>query len=381
VAAAGLASLFGVASCGGSEGNDLFSSSSSSSSGGTDPDSGPPTDAGTAITCDADTSNDDGHCGSCANRCATGQHCQSGACVAGPAVLVPPQDAGGIQFGDTAQLVLFGGDVFFTTGRFNGGVYSVPKNGGGLTTIATNQGGPRGIAVDSQHVYWVNVGGGQVMRAARTPGAQPQPIAAGGAQPIAIAEDGNAIYFTTRGDGCIWSLSKTAPVPTGPTRIAGPDGPNQMNDLAVYNGTVYFTQDGTGLLKQVPVGGPPGAATSPIMGNVGSRGVAANAKGVAWAQPGGGAPSGRVLFWPFSGNTATPVATGQQLPWATALDANGEVYFARHIGPTGGVHRAVAGAAPIDIATNQSSPTAIAVDDTSVYWLNIGLGSLLRAAK
>jgi hypothetical protein len=60
------------------------------------------------------------------------------------------------------------------------------------------------------------------------------------------------------------------------------------------------------------------------------------------------------------------------------VDASG-VYFTDN---TGSVFRvALSGGAAVQIASGQSSPLAIALDDTAVYWINTGTSTIMKVAK
>src|SRR5262249_7381344 len=98
-----LCAAVGVA-CGGSSGTDLTNPSSPNDGGGVPPGTPPPPppgnppgadggscaagtadcDGNAANGCETNTQADDGHCGGCANPCASGSSCQAGKCVTGP---------------------------------------------------------------------------------------------------------------------------------------------------------------------------------------------------------------------------------------------------------------------------------------------------------
>jgi hypothetical protein len=59
------------------------------------------------------------------------------------------------------------GDTLYVTLRNANEVVSMPKDGGALTTLATAQSTPVGIAIDARAIYWANSGNGTIMRLAR----------------------------------------------------------------------------------------------------------------------------------------------------------------------------------------------------------------------
>jgi hypothetical protein len=69
-----------------------------------------------------------------------------------------------------ARLVLDGADVYFTAAGISPGrgkVARVPKAGGAVTDLATDQSEPFGIAVDESGIYWANHGDGSIMKRSR----------------------------------------------------------------------------------------------------------------------------------------------------------------------------------------------------------------------
>jgi streptogramin lyase len=52
----------------------------------------------------------------------------------------------------------------YWTNQGSGTVVKMPRGGGALTTLASGQSGPSGIAVDSTSVFWTNYYSGTVMR-------------------------------------------------------------------------------------------------------------------------------------------------------------------------------------------------------------------------
>lgn len=63
------------------------------------------------------------------------------------------------------RITQFADNVYFTCG--DGTVRLVPKAGGEVRTVASNQAGPTGIAVDAAGVYWTNRANDTVMMAVR----------------------------------------------------------------------------------------------------------------------------------------------------------------------------------------------------------------------
>ena len=115
--------------------------------------------------------------------------------------------------------VIDAGHLYWTTGGdFDaqqmtgtpGAVMRVDKDGQNLLTIASNEGFPSGLAVDSASVYWVDYSDGTV-RAAPIGGGAITTLAKGQAYPVGIAIDDEAIYWTNMGNaGADASVMKLA---------------------------------------------------------------------------------------------------------------------------------------------------------------------------
>ncbi len=64
-------------------------------------------------------------------------------------------------------IALSGPDVYFTANGPNGAVLKVPRAGGAVTTVASQQAGPNSVAIDEKAVYWTNSLDGTVMKLAK----------------------------------------------------------------------------------------------------------------------------------------------------------------------------------------------------------------------
>jgi hypothetical protein len=93
--------------------------------------------------------------------------------------------------------------------------------------------------------------------------------------------------------------------------------------------------------------------------------------------------NGTVLSVPVGGGATTTVASHQSYPRGLAVDASG-IYWTNP--GSGTVMMApLAGGAPVTIAYGQATPFAIATDATTLYWVNYGTltfnGSIVKTSK
>src|SRR5689334_15382863 len=82
-------------------------------------------------------------------------------------------------------------------GRADAGSYD-----GGTVPLATQQGAPAAIALDSRYVYWVTQGASTVMRVPKS-GGPVQPLASGQNIPLAVAADDAFVYWSSGGGGTL----------------------------------------------------------------------------------------------------------------------------------------------------------------------------------
>lgn len=326
--------------------------------------------------CETNIAADEGNCGGCgrAHACASGQSCQSGACVAGPATVVP---GGTLQTGDNPCLALDGASVYVTSGRPGGDVYRVAKGGGSPASIATGQAGPRGVATDGTHVFWANTGGGTIVRA-NPDGSSPQTIYTGPPGVSSIALDSQAVYFTNFAQGFLGRVDKDGQNPRQLHPVAGSPGQGHAVSVDVTGGFAFFTDGQAGQLIKVAsnsvTGGVPIAT-----GFNNARGVGADANTVYFTAAGAG---GQVLSVPASASSVTvPTQVAPNQSGASYVVSDRQsVYWSNSI-PNGAIMKLAPNGNVAPLATGQAAPQCLAVDATSVYWINAQGASVMRVAK
>jgi hypothetical protein len=251
--------------------------------------------------------------------------CSSPSEVYGPATLSP------------GELTLFGSELYFTA-TYSGSkteIDSCATTGcSTVNLVAPGQTGAGAIAVTpaapgaGDRVFWIVPG--QITGCAQ--GGCPVPIVSGSINDLVT--DGANLYWTDSSAGGLVRTCNPGPPSYcgGPINLATNEG--TPANVAVDGANVYWINNGQGQVKQCAKGGCHAPAVL-ATGQTGS-GIASDGTNVYWTN----ASAGTILRCPVGGNC---------------------------------------GSNPTVVASNQSSPTKIAVDATAVYW-STG-GSIMRVVK
>ncbi|MBK9001551.1 MAG: hypothetical protein IPM35_38010 [Myxococcales bacterium] len=115
-----------------------------------------------------------------------------------------------------------------------------------IQTVATGQGDPSFVKVDSQYVFWTATSDGAVRRATK-PASNVTTVASGQQSPYALAQDGTELFWASKGaNGGLWRGLKTG---TGtPVKLA--DSLTNVLCIEVDATHVYWIDSGG--LKRVP---------------------------------------------------------------------------------------------------------------------------------
>lgn len=279
--------------------------------------------------------------------------------------------------------------------------------------LATDDGVPGAIAVDATHVYWTNQTTGDVKRVTLAAEHAVETIfqGSGSSGPVKrFALHGGKIYFPYSPDSdgslhAVFSCPITGCGVTSPTKVVGDlEGPGAVD---VVGDTLIVTELTGGKVGQCAL--PCGSGLTPIANEALPVDVAKEGTTVVWIVLNGDVRVKLDGTAPFSARKNTAAASvalvGGEIVYADQgsgigamqLDGGAFRYISRTHSPslavdsssvyftdfltTGGVYRCpLSGCADAStpIAQNQSLPNAVAFDDKSVVWINMGSAPSIR---
>jgi hypothetical protein len=306
-----------------------------------------------------DLGGDARNCGACGHDCLGGA-CSNGVCQAAVLYTSPTGAPYGVAVDSDA--------VFFTT-AVEGAVYRCDKSdcAGTVTSIATHQAGPSGVATDGVHVYWATTSGVTRCAVSGCGASGPEAFASGQSDPRTIVVFGGRVYWTDHGpDGGVMTcpIGGCAPAP----EVFAADA-NAPDGLAVDGVRVFWTEAVTpgGRVRSCPIAGCAGAADVVAADVDIPQSIASDGHDVFWTNFTGQS----AMRCPVGGCGSKPSVLAQGAGWYDGLALDGDyAYF------TGGdengdalLRCAKAGcAAPEVVATGQTRPGKVAVDGEAVYW-------------
>jgi hypothetical protein len=180
-------------------------------------------------------------------------------------------------------------------------------------------------------------------------------------RPAFLATDGAFLYFTDAavGGGSVRKVSLGG----GDVTTLDPDVKSPYA-IAVAGDTVYFTDDQNGLVMSVPTAG--GTTTTIASGEGFPYAIAVDDSNVYWTNR----TAGEVRAVARAGGAGAPITTlaaGINTPRGIAV-AGGTLY----LGSNAGMMRMPAdgSTAPVALTSRTNSADAVAVDGTSVYWVD-----------
>ena len=268
---------------------------------------------------------------------------------------------------EATSLSVGGGSVVWTENvccsvRQNGLVRSIPVAGGPVTTLASFLDNPGPISVDGTGAYWVEAGPygliegyGRIAHAPLSGGTTFTVVATIFGTRPPLASDGMNVFLA---DG--WRVKE---IPLGGGALdAVLVGSWSMIDVAT-DGASLFGLDTQGNVLSTPVGGGAGSVLAAGLG--GPAGHLREAAGyLYWMDHGD-----TIRRVSVAGGSIQAVATGLPLLSDIAADATSVYYAEQQTGrvsmvPAGG------GAATVLAAGLSSGPAALALDATTLYWID-----------
>jgi hypothetical protein len=328
-----------------------------------------------------DTSTDPMNCGGCGVVCNT-------TCTGGVCPLLPADAGTPPVVGDNACLTVDKASVYWGTGMNNGSVWKVPIGGGTPTQVVAMQAAPHGMASDGTTLYFADqgTGGGSCngsLQMIPVGGGMPTNVATAQCNPLDVVVDATNVYWTNSGDGSVWKSDKTTP---NPINLVPAAGQGHAAYLRVDATNVYFTDQVGGVIDRVPIAG--GSVTAVSKSGVPGPGHLAidSTTGYVGSRSSSGAA---LLSVPLAAMGGTTTQLVMNLPAINGIETDGvHIWFAEvtDVNPykagTGEIHRVdVAGKNDTILASMQNGPNCIAVDATSVYWIDTGGGMISKTGK
>jgi hypothetical protein len=249
----------------------------------------------------------------------------------------------------------------------SGTVMSVPIRGGEPVTLASSpHDSPHSVAVDATNVYWAT--DSSIMKA---------PLGGGAASVVGKAYEADAVAVDEQ--NVYWGALSTieaAPIGGGKTTTVV-FNPGRPMGLAFRDGNILWADDRDRRVMTLKLGTH--NRTVLASGGQNCQNLAVDATYAYWTDTGAGTVS-RV---PLAGGNPVTLATGQDGPGAIAVDT-GNVYWTTR---TSVMKLSLHGGTPHYVAADRR-PVSIALDATSIYWLDEGDrfkgysdGSVMKAPK
>lgn len=186
---------------------------------------------------------------------------------------------------------------------------------------------------------------------------------------VAVAS-GYVLWANNTGNN---SIVRAAPGSSDPTPVILASGQSAPISIATDGVFAYWTNYGAGTIARIHIRAAVGEVPTILAQNQANPwGLALRNGFLYWTNSGGGGAVRRLSL--ANPAVVTNLATGG-LPLSLAVDDT-SVYWV----DTSSVRKvAVAGGSAVSLATGQSNPEGIAIDDQHVFWSNYDGGTVMRA--
>ena len=196
---------------------------------------GDPTDL-----CETDLATSDEDCGNCGNSCSDAESCFAGSCVTPTSSLVLAEGEFhpyGMAVDDTRVYFIDHTNADYAAP--DDSIRSVPKGGGAVMTLASEQTYPSAIACDGSYVYWTNYWNGTVRRVLSS-GGTVETMAVGQDHPTDLSVDPTHVTWSVLGQSAGMGQVVRATTAGGPPAVFV-DGQTSPWHITSNTDRVYWT--------------------------------------------------------------------------------------------------------------------------------------------
>ncbi len=237
----------------------------------------------------------------------------------------------------------------------------------GPQTLATSAGAPlMRLAVDTKNAYFTGYQGGTVSEISLTTGARID-LATGRSYPYGIAVDASHVYWTDYEGATL----ERAPIGGGTVEAIGTTA--FPNDLA-FVGAHLYAGTASGVVEVPAAWG----AAPPVLVTPGDvQSIAASSSAIVWCS----SDHGTISQLAFARAAPLTLASQQTTPMRVAVDDTTAYWVAGEYGVDAVVSAPLGGGPTTVLSSTQNWVVDIAVDASGVYWTDVNLGTVTKLAR